>query len=120
MALASVLYPMGLSLRRISKYLALHGVERAHTAIWYWLQKLGDKSLWSEEMPRQIVVDETWVQVRSKGCWIFTALDPRTWQVLYLEPFWERDSWSAYAFLQALKEHYGKLPKEVVVDGADW
>jgi hypothetical protein len=39
-ALASVLYPMGLSLRKLSQYLSLHEVERAHTAIWYWLQKL--------------------------------------------------------------------------------
>jgi len=115
-ALAAVLYLLGLSLRKISHYLALHGVERAHTAIWYWLQKLGDKSLWIGEMPEQMVVDETWVQVGGRSCWISTALDPRTGQVLYLEPFWERDSWSAYVFLQTLKEHYGELPREVVVD----
>ena len=119
-ALAAVLYPMGLSLRRISAYLALHGVERAHTAVWYWLQKLGDKSLWGGEMPRRILVDETWVKVGGRSGWIFTALDPQTGRVLYLEPFWERDSWSAVAFLQALWEHYGALPQEVVVDGADW
>ena len=119
-ALAAVLYPMGLSLRKISAYLALHGVERAHTAVWYWLQKLGDKSLWTGKMPSRIVVDETWVKVGGRSCWIFTALDPQTGRVLYLEPFWERDSWSAVAFLQALGEHYGALPQEVVVDGAEW
>jgi len=56
--LASILY-MGLSMRKISGYLALQGVERAHTAIWYWLQKLGEESLWLGEMPERIVVDGT-------------------------------------------------------------
>jgi transposase-like protein len=37
-----------------------------------------------------------------------------------LEPFFERDSWRAVAFLQALREHYGALPQEVLGDGADW
>jgi len=119
-ALASVLYPMGLSLRKISLYLTLHGVERAHTAIWYWLSKLADKSAWQGEMPQQIIVDETWVKVGGRSCWIFTAIDPKGWRVLYLEPFFERDSWSALSFLRGLRELYGAWPKEVVVDGAEW
>jgi transposase-like protein len=67
-ALAAVLYPMGLSLRKISRYLALHRVERAHTAIWYWPQKLGDKALWTGKMPSRIVVDEPWVKVGRRSC----------------------------------------------------
>jgi hypothetical protein len=70
--MALVLYSAGLSLRKISTYLTLHGVKRAHTTttIWYWLQRLGGKPLWQGPLPLKIVVDETWIQVGGKDCCI--------------------------------------------------
>jgi|GEM_PF-4674843 len=62
-ALAAVLYPNGAEPAQDLGVPCPYGVEHAHIALWYWLQKLGDKSLWGGEIPRRILVDETWVKV---------------------------------------------------------
>ncbi len=52
-------------------------------------------------IPPTLVLDEMWVKVGGRDCWIFTALDPETWQVIYLEPFFQRDAKSVRAFIQS-------------------
>jgi putative transposase len=120
-ALALLLYPSGVSLRRIAAYLSWHGVNRAHTTIWYWLQQAGGRlSPWQGPLPKRIVVDETWVKVGGRDCWIFAAIDPQTQRIIYVKPCWTRDSWMVRQFFQELAEIYGEWPEEVLTDGGSW
>jgi len=69
-ALALVLYHLGLSLRRTALLLRAFGVERSHVAIWYWLQRMGERwQVWKGPLPPSIVVDETWVKVGGRSAW---------------------------------------------------
>ena len=120
-ALALLLYPAGVSLRRIAAYLALHGVVRAHTTIWWWLQRAGEGLRpWEGPLPRRIVVDETWVKVGGRDCWIFAAIDPQTRRIIYLKPCWSRDGWEVKRFFMELAQVYGDWPCEVLTDGGPW
>lgn len=59
----------------------------SHVAIWYWVQRMGKKiAVWKGPLLPRIVVDETWVKMEGKDCWIFAAIDPETWRVIYVEP----------------------------------
>ncbi len=120
-ALAFLLYPLGFSLRKTAQVLAQQGVSVAHTSVWYWLHAYGGKlKVWQGDLPDSIVVDETWVKVAGRDCWIFTALDPKTWRVVYLEPSFRRDEAAAEAFFQHLAQAYGAWPKCVISDGGPW
>lgn len=71
-------------------------------------------------LPPCIVLDETWIKVGGRNAWIFTAIDPLTWKIIYLEPFFRRDEHTTTEFLQHLAEAYGSWPKEVITNGGSW
>jgi len=120
-ALALVLYHLGLSLRKTALLLGAFGVERSHVAIWYWLQRMGERwPVWEGPLPSCIVIDETWVKVGGRSAWIFTAIDPFSWRIIYLEPFFTRSEETTSEFLKHLAEAYGSWPKEVITDGGSW
>jgi len=94
-------------------------------AIWYWIQKLGERRRLGvrkgrDPLPPRIVLDETWVQVGARPAWIFTALDPATWKILYVEPFFSRNEQTTLEFLEHLAQLYGAWPKEIITDGGVW
>lgn len=62
------------------------------------------------------MVDWTWIQVGSRDCWIFSAIDPKNWRLLYLYPTFYRDGWEAQQCFRKLYQIYGKWPKEVLSD----
>lgn len=78
---ALFLYYHGLSLCKVARDLEAPGIPRSHVAVWKWIQELpAHLPIWAsqEGMPKRIVVDWTWLQVGSKNCWIFSAIDPKT------------------------------------------
>jgi putative transposase len=120
-ALALLVYPAGLSLRKTASLLARHGVAIAHTTVWYWIQTLAGKLvICTGPLPRRIVVDETWVKVGGRDCWIYAAIDPDTQRIMYVEPCFERDGWTTKEFFLHLYEVYGSWPDEVLTDGGTW
>lgn len=119
--LGIIVYHLGLSLRRTAYLLAPFGVFVSHVTIWYWLQKVGERATVDpQDLPEVIVLDETWIKVGGREAWIFTAFDPKTWRVLYLEPFSRRTEKNVRTFLNHLAQRYGALPKEVITDGGRW
>jgi len=86
---AIFLYCRGLSLRKVACDLESRGVPRSHVTVWIRLQKLGEHlpiRAAHAGIPARIVVDWTWVQVGFRSCWIFAAIDPKSWGLLYLRP----------------------------------
>jgi|FaiFalDrversion3_1042247.scaffolds.fasta_scaffold00084_2 transposase-like protein len=122
--LAIMVSHLGLSLRRTASLVAPFGVFVSHVAIWYWLQKGGQRAPVSpEDLPAVVVLDETWIKVGGREAWIFTAFDPQTWRVLSLEPFARRTEKTVQTFLRHLAQRYGGYgawPKEVITDGGRW
>ncbi|MBI1744476.1 IS6 family transposase [Candidatus Acetothermia bacterium] len=119
--LALVLYHLGLSLRRTAQVLQPFGVLVSHVAVWYWIQKLGQRLETNlESLPPCIVLDETWIKVGGRETWIFTAFDPQTWRIVYLEPFFRRNERTVSDFLHHLAHRYGQWPKQVITDGGGW
>jgi transposase-like protein len=59
-------------------------------------------------------------KVGGKSAWIFTAIDPLTWRIIYLEPFFKRDEHTTTEFLEHLAKAYGSWPKEMITDGGSW
>jgi len=124
-ALALLLYHLGLSLRKTAALLAAFEVEVSHVAVWYWIQKLGERGRLGvrkgrDPLPPRIVIDETWVQVGSRHAWIFTAIDPKSWKILYVEPFFSRNEQTTLEFLEHLAQLYGAWPQEIISDGGGW
>lgn len=77
-------------------------------------------AVWNDPLPPKIVVDETWVKVSGRDCWIFAAIDPKTWRVTYVEPHFKRDGKTTEQFFQHIAEIYGEWPYEVITDGGSW
>ncbi|MFQ5795875.1 MAG: DDE-type integrase/transposase/recombinase [Candidatus Bipolaricaulia bacterium] len=101
--------------------LSHYGVVRAHTTMWYWLQTAASKlTPWHGSLPETIVVDETRVQVGSRACWIYTAIDPYSQRIIYVKPYWYRSGGNTRQFFQELAQIYGQWPKEVITDGGLW
>ena len=119
-AMAIMLYHLGLSLRRTALFLSLHRINVSHVAIWYWIQKIGKKWAWHKPMPSTLVLDETCIKLKGRLCWVFTALDPETWQVVYMEPSYCRNAATVRRFMENMAEVYGKWPNILLSDGGSW
>ena len=93
-------------------------------AIWKWIGQLPEfLPVWdtSHPLPGRIVVDWTRVKVGSRRCWIFTALDPKNWRLLYLWSTFSPDGWEVERHLLEMHELYGNWPQEVLSDhGEEW
>lgn len=120
-ALGLAAYASGLSFRRTAQLLHGMGVSISHVAVWYWKEKFAvNWRVWVGQLPDRIVVDETYVKVGGRTCWIFAAIDPATRRVLYLQAFRERKLWQTCEFFRELRRIYGHWAKQAVVDGGPW
>jgi transposase-like protein len=96
---------------------------RSHVAVWKWIQKLGDalEGMFDrEELPDEIVVDETVMTEGRRECCVWLAMDPATRAVIYVAITWLRNVLAARSFFRAIRKHYGRYLKVVVADRGVW
>jgi transposase-like protein len=75
-----------MSLRNVSQYLEVLGVERSHVAIHEWVHK-ADRQPISTVTADRIAVDEKMIRLNGDDHWLYGAVDPATNEIIYLSLF---------------------------------
>jgi len=92
----------GPSLRQSECLLEDLGVEVAHSAIWYWLQRVGSH-VRDRIVPKRkrgyLVVDETEVRTRDRWIFIFAAIDLENREIVHIHATKYRESVDVLGFL---------------------
>jgi len=119
---ACYLYLHGPSFRQAKRLLQDLGLEVAHSAIWYWLQQLGEaaKALKPRKRRREfLVADETKVRIRNGWIFVFSAIDPKNRELVALWVTKNRECMDVLILLKrALMVCEGK--PVLVTDGGPW
>lgn len=119
---ASYLYLNGPSYRQVKRLLGDLGVKVAHSAVWYWLQQVGEiaKNMKVEEKERKrLVVDETKIKVQGGWIWIFAAIDPENREIVNILVTRYRESMDALIFLKQCLKYCEDKPT-LITDGGPW
>jgi len=109
------------SLIRVRDELKEHGIEVDLTTVLRWLKKAGEEcvntlSLFrQEDWEQPLCVDEKWIKVRSKWCYVFTAVGTIVTDLLAAELFFHKDKQAMRTFLYMLKA-FGFRPKSITTD----
>jgi len=109
------------SLSRVRDELKEHGIEVALTTVLRWLQKAGEEcvnvlSLFrQEDWQQSLCIDEKWIKVRNKWCYVFTAVGTKVTDLLAVELFYHKDKQAMRTFLYQLKA-LGFRPESITTD----
>ena len=109
------------SLSRVRDELMEHGIQVALTTVLRWLKKAGEEcvnafSLFQEEDWEQpLCIDEKWIKVRNKWCYVFTAVGTKVTDLLAVDLFYHKDKHAMKTFLLKIKS-LGFRPKSIVTD----
>lgn len=81
------LHLVGLSLSNTVSILELFGVQRARSTVHNWVHK-ADLQPEPGRSPDHVAVDETVIRLNNEQYWLYAAVDPETYDLLYtqLEP----------------------------------
>lgn len=124
------------SLSRVRDELIEHEIKVSLTTVLRWIKKAGEESvnvltLFKEEDFKQpLCIDEKWIKVRNKWCYVFTAVGTKVTDLLSVELFFHKGKYAIKTFLYQLKAlgfhpesittdllmGYGKIVKEVFPD----
>ena len=72
------------------------------------------------DLPPILVVDETPVQIGSRRCYLWVALDPMRRGIYHLALTDVRNVLVALSFFRSMKRRYGRYPSKVITDGGVW
>jgi transposase-like protein/transposase len=109
------------SLSRVRDELREHGIEVALTTVLRWLKKAGEEcvntlSLFKQEdWEQSLCIDEKWIKVRNRWCYVFTAVATIVTDLLAVELFLHKDKQAMKTFLYMLKA-LGFSPKSITTD----
>ncbi|HEB29961.1 MAG TPA: DDE domain-containing protein, partial [Spirochaetes bacterium] len=109
------------SLIRVRDELKEHGIEVDLTTVLRWLKKAGEECVNTLSLCRQedweqpLCVDEKWIKVRSKWCYVFTAVGTIVTDLLAVDLFFHKDKQAMRTFLYMLKA-LGFRPKSITTD----
>jgi len=109
------------SLSRVRDELKEHGIEVALTTVLRWLKKAGEEcvnvlSLFrQEDWQQSLCIDEKWIKVRNKWCYVFTAVGTKVTDLLAVELFYHKDKQAMRSFLYQLKA-LGFRPESITTD----
>ena len=109
------------TLSRIRDELAEHGIEVALTTVLRWIKKAGEEcvSLLSlfrqEDWEQSLCIDEKWIKIRNRWCYVFTAVGAEVTDLLAVELFFRKDKEAMKTFLYQLKA-LGFRPESITTD----
>jgi len=109
------------SLSRVRDELREHGIEVALTTVLRWLKKAGEEcvnvlSLFrQEDWQQSLCIDEKWIKIRNKWCYVFTAVGTKVTDLLAVELFCHKDKQAMRSFLYQLKA-LGFRPESITTD----
>ena len=109
------------SLIRVRDELKEHGIEVNLTTVLRWLKKAGEECVdtlslfMQEDWEQPLCIDEKWVKVRSKWCYVFTAVGIIVTDLLAVELFSHKNKQAMRIFLYMLKA-LGFRPKSITTD----
>ncbi len=109
------------SLSRVRDELAEHGIEVALTTVLRWVKKAGEECVnvlslsRGEDWEQSLCIDEKWIKVRDKWCYVFTAVGAGVTDLLAAELFYHRDKQAMMTFLYQLKA-FGFRPESITTD----
>ena len=109
------------SLSRVRDELMEHEIKVSLTTVLRWLKKAGEEcvnvlSLFKQEDFQQpLCIDEKWIKIRDKWCYVFTAVGTKVTDLLAVELFFHKDKYAIKTFLYQLKA-FGFYPKSITTD----
>lgn len=109
------------SLSRVRDELKEHGIEVALTTVLRWIKKAGEEcvnvlSLFrQEDWEQSLCIDEKWIKIRNKWCYVFTAVGTKVTDLLAVELFYHKDKQAMRTFLYQLKA-LGFRPESIITD----
>jgi len=109
------------SLSRVRDELKEHGIAVALTTVLRWLKKAGEEcvnvlSLFrQEDWQQSLCIDEKWIKIRGKWCYVFTAVGTKVTDLLAVELFYHKDKQAMRTFLYQLKA-LGFRPESITTD----
>jgi transposase-like protein len=109
------------SLSRVRDELGEHGIEVALTTVLRWLKKAGEecvntlKLFEQEDWEQPLCIDEKWIKVRNRWCYVFTAVGTMVTDLLAVELFFHKNKQAMKTFLYILKA-LGIRPQSIVTD----
>ena len=109
------------SLSRVCDELAENGIMVSITTPLRWIKKAGEESAemlkinQQEDFNQNICIDEKWIKIRNKWCYVFTAVGAQINDLLAIELFYHKSKKSMRTFLLWLKL-LGYNPKSITTD----
>jgi transposase-like protein len=109
------------SLSRVRDELSEHGIEVALTTVLRWLKKAGEecvntlKLFEQEDWEQPLCIDEKWIKVRNRWCYVFTTVGTIVTDLLAVELFFHKNKQAMKTFLYILKA-LGFRPESIVTD----
>jgi len=109
------------STMRVSEELKENGFDIASTTIIRWIKKAGEECVSTydlncpEDWQQSICIDEKWVKVRSRWCYVFIAVGQKAQDMLYSDIYWHKDMIAMKSFLLKLKA-LGFRPQCITTD----
>ena len=109
------------TLTRVCDELREQGIKVTSTTVLRWLKKAGEEcvdilSLFKQEdLDQPLCIDEKWIKVRGKWCYVFTAVGTRVTDLLAVDLFFHKDGKAIKTFLLKLKA-FGFRPTIIVTD----
>ena len=112
-----------LSLRDVEELLTERGLEADHTTIWRWVQRYGPEL--EQRMRRHLKptnkswrVDETYVRVRGRWCYLYRAIDSWGATIDFLLSAWRDAEAAKRLFRKALSDASHPQPRVINTDPA--
>jgi transposase-like protein len=110
----------GLSYRDLEEMMVVHGMQPDHSTIWHWVKAyaklLADKIRRKAKRPNvSWRVDETYIKVRGKWCYLYRAVDSEGQTV----DFWfssKRDAAAAERFFKRALQKAPECPAKITTD----
>ena len=97
--------------------------KRTHVSIWKWVQKYSgiadNRFRIDRRRVKEIIVDETLLQIDGKDYWLWIAYEPALNRCLVMHLSREMTIFVCYQFFKQLRDRYGSK-KPIFTDGAKW
>ena len=109
------------SLSRVRDELMEHEIKVSITTVLRWIKKAGEEcvnvlSLFKQEDFKQpLCIDEKWIKIRNKWCYVFTAVGTKVTDLLSVELFSHKGKYAIKTFLYQLKA-LGFRPESITTD----
>jgi len=109
------------SLSRVRDELGEHGIYVALTTVLRWLKKAGEECVnvfalsSQEDWHQPLCIDEKWIKIRDKWCYVFAAVGEYAADLLYAEVFFHQNKQAIKTFLYQLKA-LGFRPVSITTD----